>query len=82
MFWVGLGEKNTLNLNQKQQFIENLTKMNLIVDGDYFDMIEYAKIYCVQDVIILDKCHSKFHRMFLSNSDLLNLNIDIFTTIP
>ena len=34
-----------------------------------------------QDVIILDKDHSKFHEIFLNNTDLLNLNIDDFMTI-
>ena len=66
--------------------------MNLIVDGrecnptdkgrsDHFDMMGYAKFYCIQDFMILDQGYSKFHKMFLGNSDLLNLNIDNFATI-
>ena len=57
--------------------------MNLITpDGEYFDMMEYAEFYCIQDVRILDQGYSKFHQMFLDNSDLLNMDIDNFVTIP
>ena len=80
---VGPDEKPPWNANQKQQFIENLTKLNLIEpDGDQFDMMGYAEFYCKQDVRILDEGYSKFHQMFLDNEDLLNMNIDNFTTIP
>ena len=44
-------------------------------------MIEYTKFYCAQDVMILGQGYFKFHKMFLGNSDLPNLNIDNFTTI-
>ena len=56
--------------------------MNQIIDDEYFDIIVYAKFYCIQDVMILDQGYSKFHKMFLGNSNLLNLNIDNFATIP
>ena len=54
--------------------------MNLNSHEHYFNMIEYAKFYD-QDAIVLDKDHSKFHEIFLNNVDLLNLNIGDFTTI-
>ena len=79
---IGSDEKPERTVSQKQQFIDNLTKMNLIVDSDFFDMMGYAKFYCIQDVVILDQGYSKFHKMFLDNMDLLNLNIDNFATIP
>ena len=56
--------------------------MNLIVDWEFIDMMGYAKFYCIQDVMILDQAYSRFHKMFLGNSNLLNLNIDNFATIP
>ena len=56
--------------------------MNLIVDDEYFDMMSYAKFYCIKDVMIHYQGYSKFHKMFLGNMDLHNLNIDNFTIIP
>ena len=56
--------------------------MNLIIYGDYFDMMDYAEFYRIQDARILDQGYFKFHQMFLDNTDLLNHNIDDFATIP
>ena len=36
-----LEEKPAWNVSQKQQFIDNLTKMNLIINSDYFDIMDY-----------------------------------------
>ena len=60
IFEVGLDEKPVWSTSQKQKFINNLTKMNFIVDSegnptpdaDYFNMMSYAKFYCIQDVMI------------------------------
>ena len=43
-------------------------------------MIERIKLYCAQDIIILNKSYSEFHKTFLNNIDLLNLSIDNFMT--
>ena len=56
--------------------------MSLIINDEYFDMMGYAEFYCKQDVRILDQGYSKFHQMFLDNSDLINININNFTAIP
>ena len=37
------------NLDQRQQLIDNLIMMNLIVGDKYFNMMSYAKFFCFQD---------------------------------
>ena len=49
------------NWNQ-QQFEENLKKL-AIVQGNEFDMVEYVKFYCQQDVRILKQGFQKFRKM-------------------
>lgn len=49
------------NWNQ-QQFEENLKKL-AIVQGNEFDMVEYVKFYCCQDVRILKQGFQKFRKM-------------------
>lgn len=56
--------------------------MNLIIGPNTFDMMGYAEFYFKHNIRILDEGYSKFHHMFLDNRDLLNMDIDNFSTIP
>ena len=62
------------NWNQ-QQFEENLKKLN-IINGNTFDMVEYVKFYCCQDVRILKQGFQKFRKMCYES-----LKIDVKNTL-
>lgn len=62
------------NWNQ-QQFEENLKKLN-IINGNEFDMVEYVKFYCCQDVRILKQGFQKFRKMSYES-----LKIDVNNTL-
>lgn len=62
------------NWNQ-QQFEENLKKLG-IKQGNEFDMIEYVKFYCCQDVRILKQGFQKFRKMCYES-----LKIDVKNTL-
>lgn len=62
------------NWNQ-QQFEENLRKLN-ISQGDKFNMVEYVKFYCKQDVRILKQGFQKFRKMCWES-----LKIDVIKTV-
>ena len=65
------------NWNQ-QQFEDNLNKLN-IVEGDKFDMIEYVKFYCCQDVRILKQGFQKFRKMCWES---LKIDVNQVLTAP
>ena len=62
------------NWNQ-QQFEENLKNLN-IINGNTFDMVEYVKFYCCQDVRILKQGFQKFRKMCYES-----LKIDVKNTL-
>ena len=62
------------NWNQKI-FEENLDKLG-IRQGDKFNMVEYVKFYCCQDVRILKQGFQKFRKMCLES-----LKIDVIKTV-
>lgn len=62
------------NWNQKI-FEENLRKLN-ISQGDKFNMVEYVKFYCRQDVRILKQGFQKFRKMCWES-----LKIDVIKTV-
>ena len=62
------------NWNQ-QQFEENLKKLG-IKQGNEFDMVEYVKFYCCQDVRILKQGFQKFRKMCYES-----LKIDVKNTL-
>lgn len=62
------------NWNQ-QQFEDNLKKLN-IINGNEFDMVEYVKFYCCQDVRILKQGFQKFRKMCWES-----LKIDVNKTL-
>ena len=62
------------NWNQ-QQFEENLNKLG-IVQGNEFNMVEYVKFYCCQDVRILKQGFQKFRKMCWES-----LKIDVNKTL-
>ena len=62
------------NWNQKI-FEENLDKLG-IRQGDKFNMVEYVKFYCCQDVRILKQGFQKFRKMCLES-----LNIDVIKSV-
>lgn len=62
------------NWNQKI-FEENLRKLN-ISQGDKFNMVEYVKFYCCQDVRILKQGFQKFRKMCWES-----LKIDVNKTL-
>lgn len=62
------------NWNQ-QQFEENLNKLG-IVTGNEFNMVEYVKFYCCQDVRILKQGFQKFRKMCWES-----LKIDVNKTL-
>ena len=75
------------NWNQKE-FENNIEKLKLYVDEngnstnlktDYFNMIEYVKFYCNQDVNILSQGFNKFRCLCL---DFLKLDCDETLTAP
>ena len=65
------------NWNQ-QQFEENLKKL-AIVQGNEFDMVEYVKFYCQQDVRILKQGFQKFRKMCWES---LKIDVNIVLTAP
>lgn len=65
------------NWNQ-QQFEENLKKLN-IINGNEFDMIEYVKFYCFQDVRILKQGFQKFRKMCWES---LKIDVNNVLTAP
>ena len=62
------------NWNQKI-FEENLNKLG-IIQGDKFNMVEYVKFYCCQDVRILKQGFQKFRKMCWES-----LKIDVNKTL-
>lgn len=62
------------NWNQKI-FEENLNKLGIAADGK-FNMVEYVKFYCCQDVRILKQGFQKFRKMCWES-----LNIDVNKTL-
>lgn len=62
------------NWNQKI-FEENLNKLGIASDGK-FNMVEYVKFYCCQDVRILKQGFQKFRKMCWES-----LNIDVNKTL-
>ena len=62
------------NWNQKI-FEENLNKLG-IRQGDKFNMVEYVKFYCCQDVRILKQGFQKFRKMCFES-----LKIDVIKTV-
>lgn len=62
------------NWNQ-QQFEENLNKLGIAKDGK-FNMVEYVKFYCKQDVRILKQGFQKFRKMCWES-----LKIDVIKTV-
>lgn len=62
------------NWNQKM-FEENLKKLG-IIQGNTFDMVEYVKFYCCQDVRILKQGFQKFRKMCYES-----LKIDVKNTL-
>ena len=62
------------NWNQKI-FEENLNKLGIAKDN-YFDMVEYVKFYCCQDVRILKQGFQKFRKMCWES-----LKIDVNKTL-
>lgn len=65
------------NWNQ-QQFEDNLNKLG-IVEGDKFDMVEYVKFYCCQDVRILKQGFQKFRKMCWES---LKIDVNQVLTAP
>ena len=73
---------------KQEQFEENIEKLKLYIDEegkpsptktDYFNMIEYVKFYCNQDVNILAQGFNKFRKMCL---EFLKLDCDKTLTAP
>ena len=65
------------NWNQ-QQFEENLNKLGIAKDGK-FDMVEYVKFYCCQDVRILKQGFQKFRKMCWES---LKIDVNNVLTAP
>ena len=65
------------NWNQ-QQFEENLKKLG-IKQGNEFDMVEYVKFYCQQDVRILKQGFQKFRKMCWES---LKIDVNNVLTAP
>ena len=65
------------NWNQ-QQFEDNLNKLG-IIEGDKFDMVEYVKFYCCQDVRILKQGFQKFRKMCWES---LKIDVNQVLTAP
>ena len=65
------------NWNQ-QQFEENLKKLG-IEEGNEFDMVEYVKFYCQQDVRILKQGFQKFRKMCWES---LKIDVNNVLTAP
>ena len=72
----------------QEQFEKNISNLKLYVNEDgtpsndktnYFNMIEYVKFYCNQDVNILSQGFDKFKDMCI---DALKINIDEVLTAP
>ena len=64
---------------KKQQFIDNLKKLNLVINDNHIGMMEDARFYCAQNVVILDEGYLSFREVFLSNVNLLSIDIDTST---
>lgn len=65
------------NWNQ-QQFEDNLNKLG-IASGNEFDMVEYVKFYCCQDVRILKQGFQKFRKMCYES---LKIDVNNVLTAP
>ena len=79
--WGNIKEAGKDELENKwnqEQFEENINKLG-IREGDKFDMYEYVKFYCEQDVKILAAGFDKFRRMCLES---LQIDIDEVLTAP
>jgi hypothetical protein len=82
------GKDELPNKWKQKQFEENIEKLKLYVDAEgnhsdvkteYFDMKEYVKFYCEQDVNILAQGFDKFRIMCLNE---LKIDIDESLTAP
>ena len=62
--------KTLKNDVDRQQFIENLEKIDCIIDKDSFDMEKYSTFYCMQDVRILKEGFEKFRNDLLKEFDI------------
>ena len=62
----------------QQQFEDNLNKLG-IIEGDKFDMVEYVKFYCCQDVRILKQGFQKFRKMCWES---LKIDVNQVLTAP
>lgn len=59
--------KQFLNPSEHKLFEENIREIpNCYIDDDHFDMKEYAKFYCKQDVRILQQGIEKFNQLMES----------------
>ena len=76
------GENEFKDKWDQKQFDENIKNLNLFVDEngnhsetktDYFNMIEYVKFYCNQDVNILAQGYDEFRKLCLK---CLNIDCD------
>ena len=71
----------------KEHFLTNLTKWNLVRDDNTYDIIEYSRRYCEIDCDVLEQGYNTFRSWILDlqaynkNGDLnkTNLDIKIFT---
>ena len=70
--------KNEKQWNQ-EQFEKNIDKLGIRFDNDKFDMYEYVKFYCEQDVNLLAQGFDKFREMCLKG---LKIDIDNVLTAP
>ena len=74
------GKDELKNKWNQEQFEENINKLGIKDStGLKFDMIEYVKFYCEQDVRILAEGFDKFRQMCL---DELQIDIDEILTAP
>ena len=71
--------KDEINWNQ-EQFESNLDRLNLRLDGKYFDMIRYAVFYCEQDVRILKEGFDRFRELTLQAP--IQMDVDEYISAP
>lgn len=50
----------------KEQFLKNIKKWNLSQDNETYDIIEYSRIYCEMDCIVLRDGYNIFRKWILS----------------
>ena len=48
------------------KYFKTILRNFVLIDGDSFDIIEYIRFYCNQDVNILKHCFQKFREMCYS----------------